>query len=58
MFTFVLRKPTRRQRREHIGTSQRTEALPDVRRLHVAADQLREMLSGKVNVHAGYDQCR
>jgi hypothetical protein len=50
---FVSRKPTRRQRREHIGTDKGTETLPAVCPLYVADDQMRKMTSGKVNVYGG-----
>src|SRR5277367_5005271 len=51
-------KPTRSQRCEHIGSSQCAEAFPDVRPCHLAAGQLQEMPSGKINVHEGDEQRR
>ena len=47
----ALGKTSQRQRREHVRTCQRAEALPDMRPLHIAAKQLREVTSGKVPVH-------
>jgi carboxylate-amine ligase len=41
--TFSASKPPRRQCRENVGATQRAEALPDVRPLHLAAEQLPEM---------------
>jgi hypothetical protein len=56
--TFLSSKPSRRQCREDVGATQCAEALPDVRPLHLAAEQLPEMTEGQVNVHGGDDHRR
>ena len=48
-------KPARSQCREHLGSAQRAEALPDVGPPPIAAEQLSEMTKGQVNVHRGDD---
>jgi len=49
---FVLSKPARCERGEHVRTGQRSATLPDVRPLQFTANQPREMPSGKVTCTA------
>jgi hypothetical protein len=48
-------KPRRRERREYIRASQRTETFPEVCPFHIAAEQLHEMTGAEVNVQGGND---
>lgn len=50
---FAPEKPARGKCREHLRAPQGAEALPDVGPLHIAAEQLREMTGGQVDMRYG-----
>src|SRR5579863_150154 len=58
LFFLASDQTTRRQRCEHICSSQCTEPFPDVCPLHIATEQIHQVTGAEVNVNASNDQRR